>query len=122
MDAPKETRSERIEQAGDKLLRDMDAMINEVVFPDALPDQTVSDDVATMALPTDTCRLCHEIGAAFCWFLNIFVQKDHCDVTLHNGPMPWTVYFWAAVWFCLFPIALLIVAGRFVWAGLFPRG
>ena len=118
-DAPKETRNQRIEQAGDKLLRDMDAMVNEVVFPNAQPDQTVSDDVATMALPTDICRLCHEIGLAFCWFLSWSCQKNHCQVTLDDGPMPWTLYARAAFWFTAgAPLAVLIVAARVVWIGV----
>lgn len=121
-DAPKETRNQRIEQAGDKLLRDMDAMVNEVVFPNAEPDQTVSDDVATMALATDVCRLCREIGEAACWFLDWACQRDHCKVTLANGPMPWTLYARAAFWFAVFPVSITIVAGRLVWVRLSSPG
>jgi len=82
-----ETREQQIAESTERLLRDLDEEVNELApVPGALPDQTVSDHVALAAKSGATW------GHLFCIFLSWTVQKDHCAVTLADGPMPWHVY------------------------------
>ena len=112
-------RIERIEGAAETFLRDGDVLANQIAFPTSRAGQTVSDDVAELAEPADKCQFCWRVGSAFCWFLNWAVQRDHCLMTLTDGPMPWTVYARAGFWFTAgMPLAVAIVSARVLWLKL----
>ena len=84
------TRLQKVLAAIAALLRDGDVLVNEVLLPDTLPNQTVSEDAALHeALEKEGA----ERGRFYCWlcaYLSVMVQKDHCEKV--NEPLPWWVF------------------------------
>lgn len=96
---------QRVGQALEQDLRDLDMTINEIApVPGALPNQTVSAHVATAAAAGQRW------ACVFCAFLSWAVQRDHCGATLRGDPVPWWVYPRAAFWFAVGLLGVPVLA------------
>lgn len=90
---PLDQYAENVGKDTEALARDMDAEISAITG--GVANQTVSMRVALAAQRGERWAI------AFCQFLSVAVQCDHCRVTLDGGPMPWWVFVRAAIWFAV---------------------
>ena len=91
-----------VEVDTEQLARDVDAEISALTGGPA--NQTVSVRVALAA------RRGEKWACWFCAVLSVLVQRGHCAAVLTPAPLPWWVYFRAALAFALaFALALASV-------------
>ena len=102
-------RAAQVGQAAEQLARDADVLINQVVLPDAKPNQTVSEDDAVEAKGGKRWAEC------LCLVLSLLVQRNHCEHSLDNSVTPTIVYVNAAVCF-----AFIIFLPLWVWLVPWP--
>ena len=75
--------------------RDVDVLVNVVVIPGALPNETVSVHVERMASTGS------RFGVWACWMLSWMIQRDHCKRAVDGSDTPWWVYVRVMFWISL---------------------